>query len=189
VAIAACGFAYMASNTVGASSAGEGAATVSGYSVYNIDYSGVPALGNPDTANCQLPSCNTGGGLSSTGTMNYLASQTVTIPVSGLSGGSVTAQDNVAYVSFQLSPDNAHWAAVQLYNSDGTLVGGGGASRCTEHTSPTQAPAYWGIQGNDTLGEGFFDSTAGIWTCDVGGSVGVGVPASEISILDVEAAQ
>jgi hypothetical protein len=182
-------YAFTASNTVQGSNAGEGNAAVSGYNVYNIEYAGVPAVGNPDTAGCQSPSCNTGGGPSSIGTMVWFANPPTV--------GGLTEQDGVQYVAFQLAPDNAHWAAVQLYNAAGTVTGGGGASSCTEKTSPTANPAFWGgDQGNGTLGEGSFDSTAGIWICNVHataagiqGTAGGPVPVSDISYIDVEAAQ
>jgi hypothetical protein len=174
-------YAFTASNTVNASNAGEGSAAVSGYNVYNIEYSGVQGVGDP----AYNP---TGNGPSATGTMVYLNAPTV---------GGLTEQDGVQYVAFQLAPDNAHWAAVQLYNAAGTVTGGGGASSCTEKTSPTANPAFWGgDQGNGTLGEGSFDSTAGIWICNVHataagiqGTAGGPVPVSDISYIDVEAAQ
>ena len=57
VAIAAGGFAYMASNAVGASNAGQGTGTVSGYSVtditYGLTYSPVTNVGDPQD---QIPS-------------------------------------------------------------------------------------------------------------------------------------
>jgi hypothetical protein len=143
VVLATAGFAYMASNTVDQSNAGEGAAVVSGYHVYNIDYAGVPAVGNP-----------TG----STGTMQWTGTPTV---------GGISQQDGVTTISFQLDPDNAHWAAIQLYNASGAVVGGGGASNCTEDT---------------------IDSSPGVWTCRVWES-GQPVPVNEISYIDVEAAQ
>jgi hypothetical protein len=166
---------------VAPSFAGEGSAAVSGYNVYNIEYAGVQGVGDPAYN-------STGNGLSATGTMVYLNEPTV---------GGLTEQDGVQYVAFQLAPDNAHWAAVQLYNAAGTVTGGGGASSCTEKTSPTANPAFWGgDQGNGTLGEGSFDSTAGIWICNVHataagiqGTAGGPVPVSDISYIDVEAAQ
>jgi len=106
VVLATAGFAYMASNTVPASYAGEGSAAVSGYTVSNIDYAGV-----------SVP----GGG--QVGTMTYLDGPVV---------NGISEQDGVTTVSFQLSPDNAVWAAVQLYNGGGGVIGGGGASSCTE---------------------------------------------------------
>ena len=174
-------YAFTASNTVQGSNAGEGKAAVSGYNVYNIEYAGVQGVGDP----AYNP---TGNGPSATGTMVYLNAPTV---------GGLTEQDGVQYVAFQLAPDNAHWAAVQLYNAAGTVTGGGGASSCTEKTSPTANPAFWGgDQGNGTLGEGSFDSTAGIWICNVHATSadsqvtsGGAVPVSDISYIDVEAAQ
>ncbi|MGO9150333.1 MAG: hypothetical protein ACLP1E_00455 [Acidimicrobiales bacterium] len=44
----------------------------------------------------------------------------------------IPQQDGVTSVSFQLSPDNATWAAVQLYDVNGNVIGGGGASNCGE---------------------------------------------------------
>jgi hypothetical protein len=176
-------YAFTASNTVQGSNAGEGNAAVSGYNVYNIEYAGVPAVGNPDTAGCQSPSCNTGGGPSSIGTMVWLNAPTV---------GGLTEQDGVQYVAFQLAPDNAHWAAVQLYNAAGTVTGGGGASSCSEHTTPISTPGFY----DPAFGEGFFTSGAGIWICDVHATSadsqvtsGGAVPVSDISYIDVEAAQ
>lgn len=175
VAIAACGFAYMASNTVDASSAGEGAAAVSGYHVYNIEYAGVQGVGDP-TYN---PS---GNGLSATGSMVWLNAPTV---------GGLTEQDGVQYVAFQLDPDNAHWAAVELYDAAGTVTAGGGASQCSEHATATSTPGFY----DASFGEGFFNSGAGIWICDMhatadaGVTAGGAVPVSAISYIDVEAAQ
>jgi hypothetical protein len=171
-------YAFTASNTVAASNAGEGNAAVSGYNVYNIEYSGVQGVGNP-TYN------PTGNGPSAVGTMVYLNGPTV---------GGLTEQSGVQYVAFQLTPDNAHWAAVQLYNAAGTVTGGGGASSCSEHATPTSTTGFY----DPAFGEGFFNSGAGIWICDVHatstgilGTAGVGgaVPVSDISYIDVEAAQ
>jgi hypothetical protein len=47
VVLATAGFAYMASNTVAASSAGEASATVTGYTVSNIQYSAEQGWGQP----------------------------------------------------------------------------------------------------------------------------------------------
>jgi|GEM_PF-2462223 len=169
--------AFTASNTVGASNAGEGSAAVSGYSVYNIEYAGVTGVGDP-TYN------PTGNGPSQTGSMVWLNGPTV---------AGISEQDGVQYVAFQLNPDNAHWAAVQLYNAGGTVIGGGGASSCSEHTTPTSTPGFY----DPAFGEGTFNAGAGIWICDVhatpagsmGGSGGGAVPVSDISYIDVEAAQ
>ena len=169
-------YAFTASNTVNASNAGEGSAAVSGYNVYNIEYSGVQGVGDP----AYNP---TGNGPSATGTMVYLNAPTV---------GGLTEQDGVQYVAFQLAPDNAHWAAVQLYNAAGTVTGGGGASSCSEHTTPISTPGFY----DPAFGEGFFTSGAGIWICDVHATSadsqvtsGGAVPVSDISYIDVEAAQ
>lgn len=141
-AVSAGGYAYMAGNTVSASNVGEGSNTVSGYVVSNIDYSGVADVGNPTGA---------------TGTMTYYNP-------SPLDVNGISEQDGVSTVSFTLSPDNAHWAAVQLYNSNKQIIGGGGASNCIE------------------------DSTSHVWTCQVSGPSGP-VNAEDIAWIDVEAAQ
>lgn len=141
-AISAGGYAYMAGNTVNASNVGEGSQLVSGYTVYNLDYSGVPDVGNPNLL---------------TGTMQYLGTPT--------DSNGISEQDGVTQVSFQLSPDNAHWAAVQLYDSNKAVIGGGGASNCTENLSTR------------------------VWTCNVGGAGNAPIPASQIRWIDVEAAQ
>ena len=148
LAIAAGGFAFMASNTVGQSNAGEGSASVSGYNVYNITYSGITT---------------TGGGQA--GTMQFDENAPVS---NGLTGDGV-----VTTVSFQVSPDNALWSEVQLYNTSRQLIGGGGATNCTE-------------------------SATAVWTCAVTGTdvyqaggtafgTGSGVPVSQIAFIDVEA--
>jgi len=172
--------AFTASNTVGASNAGEGSAAVSGYNVYNIEYAGVQDVGNP-TYNPD------GNGLSATGSMVWNANPS---SVNGIS-----QQDGVQYVAFQLNPDNAHWAAVQVYNAAGVVTGGGGASSCSEHATTTSSVGFY----DPAFGEGtFFNSGAGIWICDIhataAGSNGVGglhgpVPVGDISYIDVEAAQ
>ena len=139
-AVAVGGFAFMASNSVGASYAGEGSQAVSGYTVYDVTYSGVAA---------------SGGG--SAGTMTFSGSS----PVSrGLTGDGI-----VNTVTFKVSPDNALWSEVQLYDHSGHVIGGGGATNCKE--------------------------AAGTWTCQVtgvGANVSTGVPVSQISYIDVEAA-
>lgn len=144
--VASAGFAFMASNTVGQSFAGEGANQVSGYSVSDIVYSGV-------TAN--------GGG--SVGTMQWTDANNA----SGLSGDGI-----VTTVSFKVNPDNALWSEVQLYDGSSNVIGGGGASNCSE------APS-------------------GIWTCNITGDTGYsgggawsdqsGAPVSQIAKIDVEA--
>ena len=139
-AIAGGGFAFMASNTVHTSYVGDSAGVVSGYTVYTIGYSGVAAVGNPGH---------------NTGTMVYI----------GTVNGNMTIshQDGVTTVSFRLSPDNAHWAAVQLYNKTKAVIGGGGASNCSE-----------------TLG-------SRVWTCVVTGPGGAAIPGYAIAYIDVEA--
>ena len=118
------GFAYMASNSVGASYAGQGTGPISGYTVSNISYS------------------------------NGLAALPTTKP-----GDS---QNGITEVSFTLSPDNANFTAVDLYNSGGTLVGGGGANNCTE--------------------------TTGTWTCNVTALDGTSpIPVTDVAYIDVEA--
>lgn len=143
-AISAGGYAYMASNTVAASNVGEASAQVSGYTVTNLDYSGVPAVGNPSAL---------------AGTMQYYSAPAPT------DGNGISQQDGVTTVSFTLSPNNAHWAAVQLYNNAKQVIGGGGASNCTENLS------------------------SGLWTCNVTANGGGPVNAGAIAWIDVEAAQ
>jgi hypothetical protein len=170
--------AFTASNTVGASNAGEGSAAVSGYNVYNIEYAGVAGVGNPAYE-------ASGNGPAPTGSMVWLNGPIV---------GGISEQDGVQYVAFQLNPDNAHWAAVQLYNANGVVIGGGGASACSEHATTTSTSGFY----DPAVGapEGSFNAGAGIWICYVqstpAGSTGVqgdAVPVSDISYIDVEAAQ
>ncbi len=168
MAIAGGGFAYMDSNTVAASNAGEGAGIVSGYSVYNLEYSGVSTVGNPGWQ---------------TGTMEYNPGVEQPIPVTG-SSATLTGQDTVAYVSFQLSPDNAHWAAVQAYGKSGNVISGGGASNCQEYASPSVDPAF-SQTGGPRQGEGSFSAGVGIWSCRLGSPL----PAVNFAYVDVEAAQ
>jgi hypothetical protein len=140
--------AFTASNTVAPSFAGEGTGTVSGYTVYNISYTG---LTSPN-AGASLPdNTYTGGSVpqGNTGTPSYI-------------GAPFGTQDGVTTVSFQLNPDNATWAAVTLYDSNGNIIGGGGASNCGE--------------------------TGGWWTCNINNG-GAPVPMANIAYLDVEAAQ
>lgn len=143
LAIAGGGFAFMASNTIHASYVGDSAQVVSGYTVYTIGYSGVPLVGNPGHT---------------VGTMVYI----------GTVNGNMTIahQDGVTTVTFKLSPDNAHWAAVQLYNHTKAIIGGGGASNCSENL------------------------TTRVWTCNVGNVTGTTgpVPGYAITYIDVEAA-
>ena len=162
-------YAFTAGNTVNASLAGEGAGAVSGFTVSNISYSGLNGAINTGPT-FPLSGYNTAGG--NTGSPTYLNAPVV----NGLS-----EQDGVTTVSFTLSPDSATWAAVQLYNAAGNVIGGGGASSCGETTG---------------VGPG----GVGVWTCNVhstegytgtapdGGTVAP-VPMSEIYFLDVEAAQ
>jgi len=163
-------YAFTASNTVQGSNAGEGAAVVSGYSVYNIDYSGVSTQGNPSWFD---------------GTMSWVGTVSGD-PVNVPGGPQLAGQDLIKYVSFQLQPDNAHWVAVQLYDASGTIVSGGGAGECQEYASPAGDPAFAEASNpSETQGEGSFASTAGIWSCHLG----VPMPASTLSYLDVEAVQ
>jgi len=157
-------YAFTATNSVGPTNAGEGAGVVSGYTVYNIHYTGLTSANGgvslPDNNYSEVPN----GSLGNTGSPNWLGAPVV----NGLS-----QQDGVTSVSFQLSPDNATWAAVQLYNAGGTVIGGGGASNCGE--------------------------TSGVWTCNVyataaecsadGLTCPTAVPMVDIAYLDVEAAQ
>ena len=142
-------YAFTAGNTVNASYAGEGTGTVSGYTVYNISYTGLTA----PNAGANLPDNNNtvGGSVAqgNTGTPLYI-------------GTPAGTQDGVTSVSFQLSPDNATWAAVTLYDSNGNSIGGGGASNCGE--------------------------TGGWWTCNVRNGAN-SIPMGSIAYLDVEAAQ
>lgn len=139
-AIAATGFTFMASNTIDHSNAGEASQVVSGYHVYNLEYSGVALQGNPN---------------GDVGSMVYLGAPT--------DNHGISEQDGISTVSFQLSPDNAHWAAVQLYDSNKNVIGGGGASNCKE--------------------------TAGVWTCNVTSNSNGAIPVSQINWIDVEAVQ
>ncbi len=166
--IAGGGFAYMDSNTVSASNAGEGAGVVSGYSVYNLEYSGVSTVGN------------TGG---QTGTMAYNPALESPIHVTG-SSATLSGQDTIAYVSFQLNPDNAHWAAVQAYDKGGNVISGGGASNCQEYASPATDPAF-SATGGTTQAMGSFTTGVGIWSC----RLGTPLPAVNFAYVDVEAAQ
>jgi hypothetical protein len=144
-------YAFTASNTVQASYAGQGTGTVSGYQVYNLDYTGIPA--------------STPGGL--VGTPIYVQD------VLGQSQNAITT------VSFQLSPDNARFVAVDMFDAYGNLIGGGGASSCTYAAGI--APA------------------AGVWTCNVSGNdtnngvippvANAGVDVQALSYIDVEAIQ
>jgi hypothetical protein len=154
-------YAFTASNTVPGSNAGEGAGAVSGYTVYNISYTGLNGVANLGPT---FPLSGADVSIGNTGSPTYLGSPVV----NGLS-----EQDGITTVSFQLSPDNATWAAVQLYNAGGAVIGGGGASNCGE--------------------------SGGVWTCNVRSTEGYTaispdngtvypVPMSEIAYLDVEAA-
>ena len=143
--VASAGFAFMASNTVGQSFAGEGANNVSGYAVSDIVYSGV-----------------SGSGGGSVGTLQWTGNN----DASGLSGDGI-----VTTVSFKVTPDNALWSEVQLYDGSSNIIGGGGASNCTEANS--------------------------VWTCNITGDTGYngggawsdqsGAPVSFIAKVDVEA--
>lgn len=110
LAVAAGGFAYMASNSVAASYAGEGSNAVSGYTVSNIDYTGgMPFGDNP---------------VDSSGSIGFDSNAMVS---NGLTGDGL-----ITTVSFTLSPDTAHWAEVQLYNQAKQVIGGGGNNNCSE---------------------------------------------------------
>lgn len=123
------GFAYMASNTVDPSNAGQGTGVVSGYHVYDVHY---PAAG--------LAALNT-----------------------NKPGDS---QNGVTQVAFKVDPNNAGFAAVDLYDANGTLLGGGGATNCSK------------------------DTTTSVWTCTVGALVGQApIPVTEIRYVDIEAVQ
>ena len=161
--LAAGGFAYMSSNGVSASNAGEGVGVVSGYTVANFHYTG---LSSPN-GGVAFPNNNysetANGSLGNTGSPNWLGAPVV---------NGFALQDGVTSVSFQLNPDNATWAAVQLYNSSKAVIGGGGASNCGE--------------------------TSGWWTCIVkatpnevtaDGLPNGAVPMYDIAYVDVEAAQ
>ena len=127
------GFAYMASNTVDSSNAGQGTGTVSGYHVYDVHYP-------------------TGTNYSCIGVLNP------TQPGQ--------SQNGIKCVSFKVAPDNAGFAAVDIYDGNGTLLGGGGASNCSE------------------------DATSHVWTCNVGLNGGPdAIPVAQIAYVDVEAIQ
>lgn len=135
VIVATAGFAYMASNTVAPSNSGQGTGVVSGYNVTNISFDGIYVMG--------------GGQV---GTMTAISATSPGAP-----------QNQINTVSFKLSPDNATFAAVQLYTSSNVLVGGGGASNCHE--------------------------AGGLWTCAVTG-VGSYFPTPlNVRYVDVEASQ
>jgi hypothetical protein len=136
VVIATAGFAYMASNTVATSYLGQGTGTVSGYAVTNISFDGIPTMGG--------------------GQIGTLAPLTTYAPGD--------AQDGVTTVSFNVNPDNATFAAVDLYNGSGNIVGGGGASNCHE--------------------------AGGLWTCTVTANDGSSpIPVTQIFYIDVLASQ
>jgi len=117
-------YAFTASNTVSPSYAGQGSATVSGYTVTNISY-GLFAI----------PAVNPGD-----------------------------PQDAIISVSFNLSPDNATFVAVDIWgtsNPNGTgtantLVGGGGGtingagSPCTETSGLVTCSVTGTGSGSDT---------------------------------------
>jgi hypothetical protein len=154
-------YAFTASNTVAPTFAGEGSGTVSGYAVSNISYTGLGAGGANLGGSFPLSGPIAQG---NTGTPEWLGAPVV---------NGLAQQDGVTTVSFTLSPDNATWAAVQLYNAGGVVIGGGGASNCGE--------------------------TSGVWTCNVyataaecsadGLTCPTAVPMVDIAYLDVEAAQ
>jgi hypothetical protein len=134
--LATAGFAYLASNTVAPSNSGQGTGVVSGYTVSNISFDGI---------------YTSGGG--QVGTMTALNTTKPGDP-----------QNQINTVSFKLSPDNATFVAVDLYDSSSALVGGGGASNCTE--------------------------TSGLWTCNVTGISSTVFPTpSNVRYVDVEASQ
>lgn len=116
-------YAFTASNTVPATNAGEGAGAVSGFTVSNISYTGLSSANDGLSLPINDQSLTTDGSLGNTGSPLW----TGTPVVNGLA-----EQDSVTTVSFKLTPDTATWAAVQLYNAGGTVVGGGGASNCGE---------------------------------------------------------
>lgn len=121
------GFAYMASNTVSPSNAGQGTGVVSGYNVTDVHYpaAGLVALGTSKPGD---------------------------------------SQNGVTQVAFTVNPDNAGFTAVDVYDANGTLLGGGGATNCSE--------------------------TSGVWTCNVGTLSGNGpIPVALIRYVDVEAVQ
>jgi len=157
-------YAFTASNTVAPTFAGEGSNAVSGFQVYNVHYTGLTApnggVSLPNDNYVETPT----GQLGDTGSPNWLGAPVV---------NGLAQQDGVTSVSFQLNPDSATWAAVQLYNAGGTVIGGGGASNCGE--------------------------TGGWWTCIVTSSTSEqdadglpnpsAIPMVDIYYLDVEAAQ
>lgn len=92
------GFAFMASNSVAQSNAGQGIGTVAGYTVTDVHY--------PTQAYLNMDS-------------------TEGNPING-----------VTSVSFQLTPDNAGFVAVDFFDKNGTEIGGsGGPNNCTEDTT------------------------------------------------------
>jgi hypothetical protein len=144
VAIAAGGFAYMASNAVGASNAGQGTGTVSGYSVtditYGLTYSPVTNVGDP--------------------------------------------QDQITSVTFDLSPTNATFVAVDIW-SGGTLVGGGGGPVVT-----TSAGDNGGTVGAPcSLVSGYGSATVETVSCNITAVSPYTPTPSNISDIDIQASQ
>jgi hypothetical protein len=89
------------------------------------------------------------------------------------------AQNEITSVSFQLVPDNALFVAVQVWDTTGTVLLGGGHADCTETVAGS--PPAWG---------GPWNPAYGVWTCnnldDVSGEM---ITTENIGFVDVEAVQ
>jgi hypothetical protein len=149
-------YAFTASNSVPTSYAGQGTALISGYTVYNIDY----------------------------GTCQTYAAPCLGDPGSASTDVVGSPQDAVNSVSFQLSPDNAQFVAVDIWDTTGTVLlgGGGGSYNCTEG-SPGVAPADGAGASTPWI------ATLGVWTCNVHPVAGQSLTVSNMGAIDVEAAQ
>jgi len=138
--VGSAGFAYMATNTVSGSNAGQGTGVVSGYSVTDVHYpNGTFTSPSGNSYNClqNLPAAHPGD-----------------------------SQTGIECVSFKVRPDNAGFAAVDVYDASGNQLGGGGATECAE------------------------DATSTVWTCGVSaGPVGSAIPVTLIRKVDIEAIQ
>jgi hypothetical protein len=137
-------YAFTAGNVMPASYAGQGTATVSGYTVSNMNYGSCSSDADP---------C-----------LTYLAPT-----------GEGSPQDRINSVSFQLSPDNATFVAVDVWDTTGTILLGGGHNSCT-----------WSSTGP---GYGTWNPLYGVWTCDNLNDTGQTITPTNIGFVDVEAVQ
>jgi hypothetical protein len=99
------------------------------------------------------------------------------------SSGVGDAQDSINSVSFQLSPDNAQFVSVQVWDTTGTVLLGGGHNSCSETAAGSPPP--------DGLGASTpWIATLGIWTCtnldDISGET---ITTANIGAVDVQAVQ